>query len=423
MKLTIRSPAVLKSIAGALENVLVGSADSVAVAKSAADTTAVLTPGMRLGGSVTNIRAMQLSAVWACIHVLAETFASCKCSLYRKDANGHRVKAVENPLHDVVNSVAAPGMPAYYFKETAMTHILTGGNTYSEIVFDARGNVERLNLLMPENVRPYQDWNTGEIFYDVNDRGKLYRLPADKIFHVPGLGYNGVLGYSPLYMARQAVSLGLSAEEFGNSFFSKGALASGVLETEKAINDAGFKKLRDDFNTIYSGVERSGGTMVLPRGVKFSKISIDPEEAQFLESRKYQAEEIARFYRVPLHLIQMLDKATFSNIEQQSLDFYQNTMLPWFCRWEQFANMKLLTQKQRAEGYYVEFDLLSMLRGDSKSRAEMLHIMRQDGVITADEWRAKENMNPLPGGTGDIAFINGNMIPVTVAASKKAGEE
>lgn len=422
MKLTIRSPAVLKSIAGALQNVLVGENNGI-MAKSSGETTAVLTPGMRLGSGVSNIRAMQLSAVWACIHVLAETFASCKCSLYRKDANGHRVKAVENPLHDVVNSVAAPGMPAYYFKETAMTHILTGGNTYSEIVFDARGNVERLNLLMPENVRPYQDWNTGEIFYDVNDRGKLYRLPADKIFHVPGLGYNGILGYSPLYMARQAVSLGLSAEDFGNRFFSNGALASGVLETEKAINDAGFKKLRDDFNNAYTGVQNSGGTMVLPRGVKFSKISIDPEEAQFLESRKYQAEEIARFYRVPLHLIQMLDKATFSNIEQQSLDFYQNTMLPWFCRWEQFANMKLLSAKQRAEGYYVEFDLLSMLRGDSKSRAEMLHIMRQDGVITADEWRAKENMNPLPGGTGEIAFINGNMVPVTVAASKKAGEE
>lgn len=422
MKLSIRSPALLKSFAGALENVLVGTGGGV-VAKSAGETTAVLTPGMRLGSSVTNIRAMQLSAVWACIHVLAETFASCRCSLYRKDANGHRVKAVENPLYDVVHSVTAPGMPAYYFKETAMAHILTGGNTYSEIVFDSRGNVERLNLLMPENVRPYQDWTTGEVFYDVNDRGKLYRLPADKIFHVPGLGYNGILGYSPLYMARQAVNLGLSAEDFGNRFFSNGALASGVLETEKAINDAGFKKLKDDFNNAYTGVQNSGGTMVLPRGVKFSKISIDPEEAQFLESRKYQAEEIARFYRVPLHLIQMLDKATYSNIEQQSLDFYQNTMLPWFSRWEQFANMKLLTQKQRAEGYYVEFDLLSMLRGDSKSRAEMLHIMRQDGVITADEWRAKENMNPLPGGTGDIAFINGNMVPVTVAASKKAGEE
>ena len=145
MKLTIRSPAVLKSIAGALQNVLVGENNGV-MAKSSGETTAVLTPGMRLGSGVSNIRAMQLSAVWACIHVLAETFASCKCSLYRKDANGHRVKAVENPLHDVVNSVAAPGMPAYYFKETAMTHILTGGNTYSEIVFDARGNVERLNL-------------------------------------------------------------------------------------------------------------------------------------------------------------------------------------------------------------------------------------------------------------------------------------
>lgn len=425
MGMSIRSPAVfgkfaktVNDVAEAFGNVL--TAENIISKKTDTDTIMRLTPGMRITGNGSNVRAMQLSAVYACIHVLAETFASCKCNLYKKDAKGHRVKAVENPLHDVVHSVAAEGMPAYYFKETAMSHILMGGNTYSEIVFDTSGNVSSLNLLMPDNVRPYQDWQTGKIFYDVNDRGKLYRLPADKIFHVPGLGYNGIIGFSPLTMARKAISLGLSAEEYGNKFFESGALASGILETEKAYNEAGFQKLKEDFRKEYQNGD--AGTMVLPRGVKFSKISINPDEAQFLESRKYQIEEIARFYRVPLHLIQMLDKATYSNIEQQSLDFYQNTMLPWFSRWEQFANMKLLTRKQREAGYYIEFDLLSMLRGDSKSRAEMLHIMRQDGVITADEWRAKENMNPLPGKIGEIPMINGNMVPLTYAANRKDGE-
>lgn len=425
MGMSIRSPAVfgkfaktLGSIAEAFGNVV--AADTAITKSAEADTIFRLTNGMRISGNSSNMRALQLSAVYACIHVLSETFASCKCNLYKKDAKGHRVKAIENPLFDVVHNVTADGMPAYYFKETAMSHILMGGNTFSEIVFDSRGNVSSLNLLMPDNVKVWQDWNTGKIFYDVTDRGKTYRFPADKIFHVPGLGYNGVLGFSPLTMARKAISLGLSAEEYGNKFFESGALASGVLETDKAYNETSFSKLKSDFRKEYENGD--SGTMVLPRGVKFSKISINPDEAQFLESRKYQIEEIARFYRVPLHLIQMLDKATFSNIEQQSLDFYQNTMLPWFSRWEQFANMKLLTRKQREDGYYIEFDLLSMLRGDSKSRAEMLHMMRQDGVLTADEWRAKENMNPLPNGLGEIAMINGNMVPLDYAANKKGGE-
>lgn len=415
---TIRSPAGL--LVGAFKNLFApGAAKSATVSSQFR-----LTPGMMLNGvQLNNVTAMQYSAVWACIHVLAETFASCKCYLYQKLPDGSRRRAVENPLYDVLTYVAAPNMPAYYLRETMQYHVLSGGNAYAEKVLDSKGEVAQLNMLLPVNVLPAQDYNTGEIYYNVNDRGKLYKLPAEKILHIPGLGYNGVIGYSPLAMARRAIILGMSSEELGNKFFENGALATGVLETDKPLKEDAWQRLKEQFRARYEGRSNAGSTMILEGGMKFNRISVNPEEAQFLETRKYQTEEIARFYRVPLHLIQNLEKSTYSNIEQQTIDFYQNTMLPWFVRWEQFRNMRCLTRRQRQDGYYCEFDMLSMLRGDNQSRANMLHLMRQDGIINADEWRERENMNPLPDGQGKTVFINGNMLPVEEAAKKKGANK
>lgn len=415
---TIRSPAGL--LVGAFKNLFApGAAKSATVSSQFR-----LTPGMMLNGvQLNNVTAMQYSAVWACIHVLAETFASCKCYLYQRLPDGSRRRAVENPLYDVLTYVAAPNMPAYYLRETMQYHVLSGGNAYAEKVLDSKGEVAQLNMLLPVNVLPAQDYNTGEIYYNVNDRGKLYKLPAEKILHIPGLGYNGVIGYSPLAMARRAIILGMSSEELGNKFFENGALATGVLETDKPLKEDAWQRLKEQFRARYEGRSNAGSTMILEGGMKFNRISVNPEEAQFLETRKYQTEEIARFYRVPLHLIQNLEKSTYSNIEQQTIDFYQNTMLPWFVRWEQFMNMRCLTRRQRQDGYYCEFDMLSMLRGDNQSRANMLHLMRQDGIINADEWRERENMNPLPDGQGKTVFINGNMLPVEEAAKKKGANK
>lgn len=415
---TIRSPAGL--LVGAFKNLFApGAAKSATVSSQFR-----LTPGMMLNGvQLNNVTAMQYSAVWACIHVLAETFASCKCYLYQKLPDGSRRRAVENPLYDVLTYVAAPNMPAYYLRETMQYHVLSGGNAYAEKVLDSKGEVAQLNMLLPVNVLPAQDYNTGEIYYNVNDRGKLYKLPAEKILHIPGLGYNGVIGYTPLAMARRAIILGMSSEELGNKFFENGALATGVLETDKPLKEDAWQRLKEQFRARYEGRSNAGSTMILEGGMKFNRISVNPEEAQFLETRKYQTEEIARFYRVPLHLIQNLEKSTYSNIEQQTIDFYQNTMLPWFVRWEQFMNMRCLTRRQRQDGYYCEFDMLSMLRGDNQSRANMLHLMRQDGIINADEWRERENMNPLPDGQGKTVFINGNMLPVEEAAKKKGANK
>lgn len=152
--------------------------------------------------------------------------------------------------------------------------------------------------------------------------------------------------------------------------------------------------------------------MILEEGLKYKQISIPPEEAQFIETRKFQIEEIARIYRVPLHLIQSLERSTNNNIEKQSLEFIQYSMMPWFRRCEQQMNMRLLTPKERSEGYYLEFDMLSMLRGDNAGRAEMAQKMFQNGSLSPNEWRAMENMSPQEGDAGNRYYINGNMIPI-----------
>lgn len=358
--------------------------------------------------------ALRFSAVFACIRVLSETYATCNLHLFQKSQNGKRRRATENPLYDVVHNVAFPNrQTAYYFKETSMVHILLNGNSYAQIVHNGRGQVIALNLLPPHSVQPKISKKTGFICYVITKSdGSQVILQGDEVLHIPGLGYDGYIGYSPIKMAMQAIALGLSAEDFGENFFSNGAQPSGVLEYSGVLSTEAQSRLKSSFNETYAGNENSGKTMILEEGLKYKQISIPPEEAQFIETRKFQIEEIARIYRVPLHLIQSLERSTNNNIEKQSLEFIQYSMMPWFRRCEQQMNMRLLTPKERSEGYYLEFDMLSMLRGDNAGRAEMAQKMFQNGSLSPNEWRAMENMSPQEGDAGNRYYINGNMIPI-----------
>lgn len=331
--------------------------------------------------------------------------------LYQKDENGKRRRATENPLYDVVHSVALKDkQTAYYFKETSAVHALLTGNNYSQILYNNRGQVIGLNLLPPNTVQPKKNKETGYMTYIVSTSNGQKTLLHDEVLHIPGMGYDGYMGYSPIRMAMNAILLGLSAEEFGENFFANGANPSGILEHPQQLSKEAHERLREDFENKYSGNSNSGGTMILEEGMSYKPISIPPEEAQFIETRKFQIEEIARIYRVPLHLIQSLDRATNNNIEHQSLEFIQYSMLPWFRRYEQQMNMQLLSEKERSEGYYLEFDVLSMLRGDNVGRAEMAQKMFQNGALSPNEWRAMENMAPEPGDAGNKFYANGNLM-------------
>lgn len=376
----------------------------------------------KTGVTVNEQTAMKFTAVFSCIRVLSETLASMPIILYRDrkvgDKTSGKDRAVDHPLYDILKTAPNKEMPSMILKETMMGHICSSGNCYAQIQRNRRGEVLSLNILPWTTTWPERNRDTWEIEYKTNDRGKPVTLPSDQVFHIPGLGFDGIKGYSPIKMAMEAIGLGLAAEEFGATFFSNGANAGGVVEYESRMDDKAKEQFRKSFMEKYGGLGKSSSVLFLENGSKYTKVAIPNNEAQFLETRRFQKEEIASIYRVPLHLIQDLQKSTNNNIEHQSLEFVMYTMLPWFTRWEQFINFKLLTKEDRQKGYFAEFLINALLRGDTQARAEMLHKMRQDGVINADEWRELENMNPQEAGQGKYYLINGNMISVDTAAKQ-----
>lgn len=376
----------------------------------------------KTGVVVNEQTAMQFTAVYSCIQVLAQTLASMPIILYRDkkvgDKSSGKDRASDHPLYDILKTAPNKEIPSMYLKETMMGHICSSGNGYAQIQRNRRGEVLGLNLLPWTATDVKRNRDTYEIEYSTNDRGKTVKLDPSEVLHIPGLGFDGVKGYSPIRMAMEAIGLGMAAEEFGSSFFGNGANAGGVVEYEDRMSAEAKTEFRKSFMEKYGGLSKSNSVLFLENGSKYTKVAIPNNEAQFLETRRFQKEEIASMYRVPLHLIQDLERSTNNNIEHQSLEFVMFTMLPWFTRWEQFINFKCLTKEERQKGYFAEFLINALLRGDTEARAKMLHLMRQDGVINADQWRELENMNPQEDGQGKHYLINGNMTSVETAAKQ-----
>ncbi len=374
------------------------------------------------GSFVTEESSVRFSAVMASIRILAETAAGTHLHLYKSRKDGGKDKAVDHPLYDVLRHQANDEMTAFNFKEMMMTQTCLTGNSYAQKILNNRGEIIELVPIESKNVIVERDPKTKKIIYRVrSDNGAEYRFLFSQIFHVPGLGFDGIQGFSPIKMAMRSISLGLAAESFGDKFFKNGANVGTVLQYPNEMSDEAHKRLKADFDSQYTGVGNSHKAIILEEGATFARLGIPPEEAQFLETRKFQIEEIARIYRVPLHLLQSLERATNNNIEHQSLEFVQYTMLPWFERWEQAINFRLLTKEDRKKGYFAEFNMLSLLRGDNKSRSEALQVQRQNGIINADEWRSMENMNPQEGEHGNKYYINSAM--VEVGTQSKGGDE
>lgn len=377
----------------------------------------------KTGVVVNEQTAMRFTTVYACIQVLSQTLASMPIILYRDrrvgDKSSGKDRAVDHPLYDILKTAPNNEIPSMYLKETMMGHVCSSGNCYAQIQRNRRGEVISLNLLPWTMTDVIRNPTTHELEYWTNDRGKPVKLNPADVLHIPGLGFDGIRGYSPIRMAMEAIGLGMAAEEFGASFFSNGANAGGVVEYEGKMSNDAKEQFRKSFMEKYAGLGKSNSVIFLENGSKYTKVAIPNNDAQFLETRRFQKEEIASIYRVPLHLIQDLERSTNNNIEHQSLEFVIYTMLPWLTRWEQFINFKCLTKKEREQGYFAEFLINALLRGDTVARAEMLHKMRQDGVINADEWRELENMNPQENGQGKYYLINGNMISVETAAKQQ----
>lgn len=379
----------------------------------------------KTGINVNEKTAMKFSAVFACIRILSETLASTPIILYQDrkvgDKTSGKNRIVDHPLYDILKVAPNDKMPSMVFKETMMSHIVSSGNGYAQIRKNRKGEIYDLNILPWTQTEVREDLITGEIEYWTNDRGKFIKLSPGEVFHIPGLGFKGIKGYSPIRMAMEAVGLGLAAETFAASFYANGANVSGIAEYPGKLKDESYKRFKQDFSEAYSGLGKAKKVMFLEEGLKFHQITIPQNEAQFIETRKFQIEEIARIYRIPLHLLQNLDRATNNNIEHQSLEFVMYTMLPWFRRWEEYISFKLLTKEERRKGIFAEFLVTALLRGDVKSRAMFYQFMRQNGIMNADEIRELENMNPQEGDCGRTYFINSAMVPVEKAAQSDDG--
>ena len=374
------------------------------------------------GKNVNERSAMQLTAVYACVRILAEGIAGLPLHLYRCGRNGSREKAVEHPLYFLLHDEPNPEMTSFVFRETLMTHLLLYGNCYCQIIRDGRGQVTALYPLMPNQMSVDRD-EKGQLYYtylrsgeeaDTMKKGTVYLLPED-VLHIPALGFDGLVGYSPIAMAKNSIGMGLACEEYGAKFFANGAAPSGVLEHPGTIKD--ITRLRESWNAIYGGSKNAGKVAILEEGMHYSPISISPNEAQFLETRKFQVDEIARIFHVPPHMIGDLERSTFSNIEQQSLEFVKYTLNPWVCRWEQALTRSLLSPKEKRE-YSIKFNVDGLLRGDYQSRMNGYAVGRQNGWMSANDIRELENMDKISEEQGgNLYLVNGNMIKMTDAAT------
>ena len=372
--------------------------------------------GRTTSGKPVNERtAMQTTAVYACVRILAEAVASLPLHVYEYRDDGGKKLVHDHPLYYLLHDEPNPEMTSFVFRETLMSHLLIWGNAYAQIIRDGAGRVLGLYPLLPDKMDVQRD-DRGNIYYvysrnsDENPMFKEYgdiRLKAEDVLHIPGLGFDGLIGYSPIAMAKNAVGMTLACEEYGASFFANGANPGGVLEHPGVLKDP--SKVRESWNSVYRGVNNAHKIAVLEEGMKYQQIGIPPEEAQFLETRKFQINEIARLYRIPPHMVGDLDKSSFSNIEQQSLEFVKYTLDPWVIRWEQSLQRSLLLPGEKGK-YFIKLNVDGLLRGDYQSRMNGYAVGRQNGWFSANDIREMENMNPIPDEQGgNLYLINGAM--------------
>ena len=384
--------------------------------------------GTASGKYVTERSAMQMTAVYCCVRILSEAVASLPLQFYRYTDDGGKEKAVDHPLYFLLHDEPNPEMTSFIFRETLMTHLLLWGNAFAQIIRNGKGEVVALYPLMPDRMKVDRDDN-GRLYYeytvydsdDVKGRkgtdkvGRTVRLQPHDVLHIPGLGFDGLVGYSPIAMAKNAIGLAIATEEYGSKFFANGAAPSGVLEHPGTIKDP--SKVRESWQATFGGSGNANKIAVLEEGMKYTPISISPEQAQFLETRKFQIDEIARIFRVPPHMIGDLEKSSFNNIEQQSLEFVKYTLDPWVSRWEQAMVRALLTPDEKKK-YFFKFNVDGLLRGDYQSRMSGYATARQNGWMSANDIRELENLDRIPEEDGgDLYLVNGNMVPLVSAGA------
>jgi len=361
-------------------------------------------------GRTSEQTALKYSAFFGCNRVLSETFASVTINEFKKDKkSGDREKTDETGLYPILRFAPNDETSRYNFQECLLTQINFGGNFLAERIMNGR-KIAGLSQI---------PWQYYDIYRDNEDKKLKYRiignenntvLERNQVLHIPGPSTNGIVGMSLLTYAASTIQLGQTYEKFGQNFFKNGALTSGIFETEGTLKDEAFNRLKKDLKKNYQGLVNAGVPMIAEDGLKYRPLNINPVDAELLTSKRFQIEDICRFFRVPPHLVQHLEKATFNNVEHLSLEFVMYTMLPHFRRVEDNINCQLLTPQQRAEGYFFEYNMASLLRGDQKTMAESFAKGIQWGWLSVNDVRRMLNLNQVEGGDEYLRPLN--MVPI-----------
>ena len=370
---------------------------------------------------------MQTSAVYACVRVISESVASLPLHVYKYNGDGGKEKAIDHPLYRLLHDEPNGEMTAYSFFEVALTHLLLWGNFYAQIIRNGKGEVVGLYPLMPDRMKVDRDENK-HLYYEYTvssddpptNKDATVVLEPEDVLHIPGLSFDGLVGYSPIAMAKQSIGLSIAAEEFGSKFYANSAVPSGILEHPGILKDP--SKVRESWMNTFGGSANSNKVAVLEEGMKYTPISINPSEAQFLDTRKFQVVEICRIFRVPPHMVSSLEGATYSNIEQQSLEYVQYTLRPWLTRLEQAMFRRLFTEEEK-KTYFIKFNADALLRGDYQSRMNGYATGINNGFLCPNDVRTLEDLDLIPDELGGNKYMcNGNMIDIA-SVGKQYGEE
>ena len=379
------------------------------------------------GVPVTPRRAMALPAYYASIRNISEDVAKLPLITYQRLDERAKRRAIEHPLYTLLKDAPNPDMSSMTFRETMNAWVLGWGNAYAEIERSNRGEVVALWPIHPARIPPQNIRRTdsGKLVYDIRissldardpvarEGFDIVRVPAGDIFHLHGLG-DGYFGMSVAQVLAQNIGLNLATQTFASSFFGNGMHIGAVLEHPGELTDKALVHLRESMRERHQGVGNAHDTLILEEGMTFSPQTVPPNEAQFLETRQFGLEDIARVFRIPPHKIQHLLRSTFTNIEHQALEYVTDTLMPWFVRWEQEIQRKLFVGLDGAPSseFFAEHLVLGLLRGDMKTRAEYMWKLFQMGALSPDDVRAIDNQNPLPDGQGTGYYLLGNMVPL-----------
>lgn len=358
------------------------------------------------GMDVSHRRALGLSPYYCGLRMISETVGSLPLNVYkRRPVRGQDVWR-DHPAHSLLHNEPNPEMTAMSFRQTLCSHAIGYGNAYAEIVRRGDGMPTQLWPLPPDRVKPERS-EDGSLWYEIrlHDGGFAY-IPAADMLHIPGLSFDGLIGYSLIKVAYESIGINLAQEEYSARFFSNGGHVSLVAETDNVLKPETFERLKGEIQKKIGGLDNAHRIALLEDGIKLKALNISNVDAQLIEGKRFSVEEWARWLSMPPHKLKEMTHATFSNIEHQNIEWVVDTIQPWLIRFEQEYNRKLFRQKNL---FYAKHVVDGLLRGDQKSRYDSYAVARNWGWMSANDVLALEDRNPLPGDTGDIYLSPGNM--------------